>query len=195
MYRMAMKLPTPADVSSIVQRELGPQERLLWVGKPRAGLVLRPSDAFLIPFSLLWGGFALFWEYSVVTSGAPFFFTLWGIPFVLLGLHFIFGRFLVDMRQREHTVYGLTNERVFLISGLFTRTVKSLNLRTLFEMSLNERPDGSGTITFGQGNPYYWWFQSMGWWQHMSAVAPAFDLIPRAKEVYETLRSAQRSAA
>lgn len=189
-----MQLPTPADARSIVQRELGPQERLLWAGKPRAGLVLRPSDAFLIPFSVLWGGFAIFWEYSVVSSGAPFFFALFGIPFVLVGLHFIFGRFLVDMKQREKTAYGLTNERILIISGLLTRSVKSLNLRTLSDVSLNERPDGSGTITFGQGNPYYWWFQGMGWWPGMPAATPAFELIPRAKEIYEMLRDAQRTA-
>src|SRR5262245_41247664 len=189
-----MPLSAPVEASSIVHRELGPQERMLCAGTPRAGLILRPSDAFLIPFSLLWAGFALFWEYSVVSTGAPLIFTLWGIPFVLVGLHFIFGRFLVDKVQREKTVYGLTNERALIVSGVFTRTVKSLNLRTLSDVSLSERPDGSGTITFGQNNPYFWWAQGMGWWPGMPAATPAFELIPRAKEVYETLRSAQRSA-
>src|SRR5262245_52827091 len=113
----------PVDAGLIVQRELGPQERLLWSGRPRVGLVLRASDTFMIPFSLLWGGFAVFWEYSVVTGGAPFFFMLWGIPFVLVGLYFIFGRFVVDMKQRETTTYGVTDERVLIISGLFARRV------------------------------------------------------------------------
>jgi hypothetical protein len=189
-----MQLPTPTDPGAVIQRELGSRERLLWAGKPRQGLVFRPSDTFLIPFSLLWGGFAFFWEYSVLTGGAPLFFALWGIPFVLVGSHFIVGRFLVDMRQRAKTVYGLTNERLLIISGLFTRNVKSLNLRTLADVSLTERPDGSGTITFGQGNPYSSWFQGMGWWPGMPAGAPAFELVPRAKEIYEAIRNAQRTA-
>ena len=144
-----MQQLSSVEASSIVQRELGPQERILWAGSPRAGLVFRPADVFLIPFSLLWGGFALFWEYSVLREGAPFFFGIWGVPFVLMGLYFIFGRFLVDKKQRERTVYGLTNERAIIISGLLAQTVKSLNLRTLTDVSLHERPDGSGTITFG----------------------------------------------
>ena len=116
-----MQQPTPIDPGAVIQRELGSHERILWAGKSRQGLVFRPSDTFLIPFSLLWGGFAFFWEYSVLTGGAPLFFALWGIPFVLVGSHFIVGRFLVDTRQRAKTVYGLTNERLLIISGLFTR--------------------------------------------------------------------------
>ena len=180
--------------AAAIQRELGAQERLLWSGKPRAGLTLRSTDVFLIPFSLLWGGFTLFWLYSVVMSGAPAFFMLFGIPFALVGFHFMVGRFVVDLKQREATTYGVTNERIVILSGVLARRVKSLNLRTLTDVSLVERTDGSGTITFGAANPYAWWFHGMGWWPGVPPPTPAFELIPRAKEVYEIIRGAQRSA-
>jgi hypothetical protein len=185
--------PPPApDAAAQLQRELSAGERLLWAGRPRSGLVLRPGDAFLVPFSLLWGGFACYWEYSVVTGGAPWFFMLWGVPFVLMGLYLIVGRLFVDARMRANTVYGLTGERVIILSGLFARTVKSLNLRTLSDVSLTERADGSGSISFGPGSPYGGWFQPFGPWPGRGVLPPTFDLIPRAKEVYEAIRTAQR---
>jgi hypothetical protein len=63
-----------------LRSELGAGEKLLWSGQPRGGLRLQPADALLIPFSLMWGGFAVFWEVSVFRVRAPVFFRLWGIP-------------------------------------------------------------------------------------------------------------------
>jgi hypothetical protein len=103
----------------------------------------------------LWGGFALFWESSVISSNAPFFFRLWGVPFVLLGIYLILGRLIVDAFQRGRTYYGVTTDRILIVSGLFQRNVKTINLRTLGELSVAEDSSGSGTITFGQPNP--WW--------------------------------------
>ena len=54
------------SVLSFVQSKLEPGESILWSGEPKAGLLLRPSDALLIPFSLLWAGFAFYWEYMVL---------------------------------------------------------------------------------------------------------------------------------
>ena len=36
----------------------------------------------------------------------------WGIPFLAIGLHFMFGRFLIDAKQRANTGYGVTDRRV-----------------------------------------------------------------------------------
>jgi len=180
-----------AEPENLLASHLTAGERLLWSGRPRQGVLLRPSDAFFIPFSLLWGGFVIFWEYSVLSMGkAPLFFALWGIPFVVIGLYFIAGRFLVDARQRVNAVYGVTNQRIVIVTGLFTRKVKSLNLRTLSDISLDERRNGMGTVSFGPTNPFGWWGGGMAW-PGMPTGSPAFELIPNARSVYEIVRKAQ----
>ena len=77
------------DISSAetyeIESLLGKDERLLWSGKPASGVMFHLSDIYLIPFSLLWGGFAIFWESAALTTSAPLLFKLWGIPFVLVG--------------------------------------------------------------------------------------------------------------
>jgi hypothetical protein len=101
----------------------------------------------------------------------------------------VIGRFLVDQKQREKTTYGITNEQVLIVSGVLRRAVKSLNLRTLSDVTMTERGDGSGSIAFGPTHPYTWWMQGMGWWPGVP-VSPGFDRIPDVKGVYETLLSA-----
>lgn len=186
--------------SSVMERELSSEERLVWSGQPRRGIRLRASDVFLIPFSLLWCGFAIFWEFTAITmiftAPAPIavIFPLFGIPFVLVGIHLVFGRFIADARMRERTYYGITTERIIIVSGLFGRRTKSLNLRTLSDISLTERADGSGSIAFGPTHPMTQWFPSGSWPGAGQYGAPAFDLIDRAKEVYELVRRTQREA-
>lgn len=177
-----------------LERELGVGEQILWSGQPTQGLRLRAADAFLIPFSLLWAGFAVFWEIGVISSGAPFFFMLWGIPFLCVGAYITVGRFFVDAALRAKTWYGVTNERIVIIGGLFNRMVKSLPLRSLPELALEQRHDGSGTITFGSSMPFANWYRGLAWPGMDQRLSPAFEIIADAKAVYEIIRQAQRTA-
>jgi hypothetical protein len=187
--------------ASAIEQELSSGERLVWSGQPRRGIRLRASDAFVIPFSILWCGFAIFWEFMALTAApkAPgpmaIVFPLFGVPFVIVGLYFVFGRFIVDARARERTFYGITNERIIIVTGLFGRRTKSLNLRTLSDISLTERRDGGGTITFGPSHPFGQWFPSVSWPGAGQYSLPAFDMIDRAKEVYDLIRQTQKTAA
>jgi hypothetical protein len=186
----------PPDAPKLAQELrtlLEPGETLLWQGYPRRGLMLRPQDATLIPFSLIWGGFAIFWEWSVISSArAPVFFELWGIPFVCVGLYLIGGRFIWDAMSRAQTIYAVTNQRVVIISGVGRRNMRSLELQTLAETNLTETSDGRGTITFGPVNPYSAFGRS---WPGTGRVAsPAFESIMRARDVLKIIRDATSGA-
>jgi hypothetical protein len=146
-----MQMQRLVSTEHILSAELGRSEKLLWSGRRRQGVFFTSRDAGMIPFSLMWGGFSFFWEYKAVSSGGPLFFDLWGAPFVLIGLYMIVGRFFYEAMLRSRTYYGLTNERVIIVSGVFSPTVKSLQVQTLTGVSLSEEASGTGTVTFGPG--------------------------------------------
>lgn len=179
----------------VIEQHLEPGERLLWSGQPKQGVRFRGSDIFMVPFSLLWGGFAFFWEFSVIVGGAPLFFALVGLPFVLFGVYLIAGRFYVEAQQRRKTYYGVSANRVVIISGLFRQTVRSLPLRTLSDISLTESRDGAtGSIRFGNASPFTSWFGGHAWPGMEGFSAPRLDTIEDPKQVYRIIRDAQASA-
>lgn len=93
--------------------------------------------------------------------------------------------------QRERTTYGVTSERIIIISNFFNRKVKSVNLRSLPEMTLDQKSDGSGTNTFGPlKRCHRQWIAR----ETQSIRIPAFRNAGGAKKVYEIIREAQRRA-
>src|SRR5436853_5210270 len=102
------------DAKQLLLPELEAGEQLLWAGQPRRGICFREADMFMIPFSLLWAGFAVFWEVEAFRDSAPYFFRFWGIPFILAGADLVVGRFVWDTWRRARTFYGVTDHRVLI---------------------------------------------------------------------------------
>jgi len=177
-----------------IHDQLAPDEKLLWCGRPAQGFQFHAGDAMAIPFSIMWGGFAIFWEATVVNMNAPVFFKLWGIPFVLVGLYLMFGRFWFDAVRRGKMLYAVTNERVIIISGIISQSTKSLNIGTLTDVSLTEHRNGTGTIIFGSVPNWFWWQRSFTWPGYASAMVPSFELIENPRSVFNTIRDAQQAA-
>jgi len=179
------------DMNRLIERHLAPGEQVIWSGRPAQGLMLRPGDAITIPYSILWAGFAFFWETSVILSHAGLF-ALLGVPFVLTGLYITVGRFFYDAYQRSQTVYAVTDERVMFVQGRDGNNVRSFALLSLGDMSLKEGKERRGTIYFGPEEAA-WSGRSR---QVLPGVqtTPAFEDIADAKSVYEMIRQAQRAA-
>ena len=186
------------DADSEIRRELMRGEELLWAGQARQGVVFHTFDFFLIPFSVVWCSFAVFWMVMAAATGAPRVFVLSGIPFVISGLFFVFGRFWVDARARANIFYGVTTDRVLIVSGVFRRQVKSLNIPTISDITLIESASGGGVITFGPSIPWFGWSHNIAWPAMSQFGPPSFYLATRAREVYSTineLRSPHRGKA
>ncbi|MTW10198.1 PH domain-containing protein [Pseudoduganella eburnea] len=171
---------------------LSTNERVLWQGVPRQGLMLRGADVLMIPFSLLWGGFSLFLEYSVMRSDAPMVLRLWSIPFVLMGAYMVGGRFVIEAWQRARTEYVVTNERIIIRSGILRRRAQSLELRALGDFALTENNKGEGTISFGVSAAGTR-FTGLAAWPGDNTI-PRFDTIADAGKVYEIIRKAHYAA-
>ncbi len=171
-------------------------ERVLWTGRPGGGLVLTPRDAILVPFSLVWGGFALFWEATVLRTNAPFFFRLWGIPFVLIGFYLILGRFMADAWLRARTRYALTNLRIFIVRTGPMNTITALALDRLPEVQVSQRADGRGTLRFGSPARVSLTGTGFGWgsWTPSLDPTPQFLAIDNAQDVFQQVQRAARGA-
>jgi hypothetical protein len=154
--------------------------------------MLRSTDLLMIPFSLLWGSFALYWEAAVITTNAPIFFVLWGIPFVLMGLYLIAGRFALDAHIRSHTTYAVTQERILIISGIYRRQIKSLNLHSLPELTLITGSTDAGSISFGTAASQ-WGSLRLTKWPGMGIQYAQFEAIPQVSTVYKIIRAAQHA--
>jgi hypothetical protein len=148
-----------AEVSSKVQPELMTNESLLWTGKPNPRVIFHSDDLYLIPFSLLWGGFAIFWEMSVLgywghgaNNGSPStFMALWGIPFIVMGQYFLWGRFVYDAWLKRHTYYVITNWRIFMLQEGWNRRTSWMYIGAI--PTVEREGSITGTLWFGPKYP------------------------------------------
>ena len=169
-------------------------ERILWTGRPKQGILLSARDGLLIPISLMWGGFALFWNYSVWTmgngdDGPDWFFKLWGLPFLAAGLYIIFGRFVHDRAIRKSLLYAVTDQRVLTLRCARSPKLTSLDIRRLPRLELSEQRDGTGTIAFEETGLMSQRMNGFGWWVPSLGSTAQFYRIDHPRATYELIRN------
>jgi len=173
-----------------LQKHIDKGEIILWAERPKQGIIFRSSDGCLIPFSLAWGGFAIFWETMVFVMDAPIFMALFGIPFVVIGLYLIVGRFFHDMYIRKQVIYGLTEKRIIIKRG---ETLRFVELSALTDIQLTKKKDGSGSILF---NNKYDQRNKKGNTSNLSfsltSMGLSFEAIPNVQSVYNQIEELRK---
>lgn len=182
-------MDTNTTLSSDLSLSAG--ESVQWSGRPRQGVVFRRADFVLIPFSVLWTGFAVFWTVGAASVGAPTGFWAFGLVFVAIGSFFIVGRFIVDSMRRAKTSYTVTTHRVVIVEDFFGHKVKSVSLRTLPDITLQAGANGAGTILLGSASSPFG-FGSPDWPGLGSRLPPMLELADDARNVFRLLEDARR---
>ena len=142
------------------RNDLANGEYIIWAGQP-APKLFNSSDFFLVPFSFIWCGFTIFWEIMAFTAfrqvgnGPGIIFPIFGIPFVLVGLYLLLGRFFYRSLKNNRTYYALTNQRVMVLHALFGKNLRSLSLNHIPALNKSVNSKGIGSITFGDLPPVY----------------------------------------
>ena len=152
-----------AAAENELRSHLDSGEKLLWVGRPAQGIVLTWHDGYLIPFGMVWLGSAVhgFWPclpidgVGCTAKREPLaLFVAAGLLFTGSGIYLLIGRFLADFWYRSRLIYGVTDRRAIILSGMCRRSVQSIYFSSLITLKLEERRN-SGTIYFGEDHPSY----------------------------------------
>lgn len=173
--------------------DLAAGERIEWTGQPNPGAIFHPEDSALIPFSLMWGGFAIFWllgASGILGLGKQhpdqtfqYFGLIWGTPFVLVGQYLIWGRFVYAAWKKRRTYYAITGNRALILeNGLRGRTSTSVRFSDLSLIGKRVRADGIGSISFGGPVTGQW-----QWGRRNAPRPPTFDDVDNAEFVYQQI--------
>lgn len=183
-----MTTSVPFDVFS---QELLPGETIQWTGRPNPGVIFHAEDSTVIPFSLFWGGFAIFWLLGAsgiwdIFSNRPdktfqWFGIIWGTPFALFGQYLIWGRFVYARWKKKRTYYAITTRRALIVvDRLRSRDATSAYFENLPIIDKKIRFDGIGSIAFGGAVTGEW-----RWKGNNTPRPPTFDDVDNADNVYQ----------
>jgi hypothetical protein len=130
-----------------------------------------------------------------------FFFKLWGIPFVLIGLYMIFGRFFYQAHRNRQTTYAVTTQRVLrVVTRARSETVEAMYLSAIPAVSVSAARNGEGTVRFGISTGAAGRFANAGWPSFGSSAADSGGVVfhgirdaNSVAQLVERLRAADRN--
>jgi hypothetical protein len=192
---MSDLVPRAGNALTVFRTELLREEKILWAGQPEPKL-FGSGDLFFVPFGLFFLGFSVFW----VLGASGFLygqklsaFGLFGIPFVLVGCHMLFGRFFVKSWKQRNTYYAVTNQRVLVLCTVPNRSLQAVFINEIPTLNKSVGSDGIGTIVFGNTHPQAEIYTNSGMDLFAFAdgvtLSPAFHNVRNVNSVYELINS------
>jgi hypothetical protein len=138
----------PRELQSMVDREIELGESVKWIGMPIPRFFTGASTGLFL-FAIPWTAFAIFWMFGSWHQSKNIPFTLFGVPFVLVGF-WLLSAPLFTYRRSFKTVYVVTDKRAITLSGGRTTIVRSYPPDALREIYRRERKDGTGDVVISR---------------------------------------------
>ncbi|MBJ7543182.1 hypothetical protein [Rhodomicrobium udaipurense] len=184
MSGIALERPNRQELASMpesttLKAKLLPEEKVMWSGRPRQGLMFYRADAFIIPFSIVWTMGAWSGISNGLNKHAALLPTLMALLFLAVGFWLLIGRFVYDIWRRSRLTYAVTDRRVLILRG--ENSCTSLDIANLPAPRLDTYgSNGSGSIIFGV--PQTGWAREPLFWP--DAGVPNFIWITGARDVF-----------
>ncbi len=174
-----------------IRAELARGEKILWVGQPDGGIRLTCMDIFLTPLYLL-SAVGLYAQIILSTATTPVGSVVSGIPITLFLTYVLFGRYIISSVERKHTYYGVTNQRIIIVTKRLRKHIRSIMLPEVpADITLKQIEENKGTIMFEE--PPFGIGTSVEW-PGLRPYVPSFYRIEGAQAVYDTIKQAQLEA-
>lgn len=184
---MSDDIPRLLDVTVFPYLDSG--ERLLWTGKPRPGLRLSGPGVGNLLGSVIWAAVAVYFAVSIWRGGVSVSNFVAAVALVGYALYSTVGRIALDAWLRSRTRYAVTDHRVLIIQGGNQPTIQSIDLTATTQVTPDLRGDGSGSLTFGEGQLV----ASGRRGRTRRQPPPAFDDIPDAQQAYDLIQQVMRT--
>ncbi len=188
-------------MDELLKDELLKDEELLWTGRPEVNVLFTFQDIFLIPFGLLWCGFIFFGVMDMYSNigtskgdiaGLIIFFI-----FFIIGLYFLFGRFVYKIYKKKNTCYAVTNKRVIIITKFFSKNIQAVFINGIPTINKSIRKTGIGIIRFGNSSYLSSFYANTGldfFGSFYGQECPTFYDIKDAERVYQLVNELRKRA-
>ncbi len=146
-----------------ISGELSPSEKLIWVDRPASASHHAFSSIGSFLFGIPFFAFAVFWTWMASEPlrrggidgppGFSYFFPMFGIPFLLIGLAMLLTP-LWSAFAAKHTIYALTNKRLIILTRYPVRNFQFWPLENLDDITRTGTADGPGNLYFAKKAHY-----------------------------------------